>query len=158
MGAAAVLFLEGFFLLFLVDTIVVCNNSENPDLLRRFVENWRGYLKNGFIISCFVFPLLTMGFVAFVIPSILLFSIFIFSFTHVVVKHKFAIDACMESLRQGYGYRLHLFLLSFFFYAAIALIYLITDFHPALFIVISTFFLPYFFAVVQEFFEQLEIK
>ena len=157
-GIVAIIFLEGALILFMVDAISVLNNHGSINLKERFRSIAPHYLKNGFIITIFILPLIILGFAALIIPSIIVFSFFMFSFSHVANKHKFAIDACMESFRQGYGYRLNMFLLSLILYASIIIIYILTNWSPILFLVSLGLTLPYFFAVIEEFFEQLENK
>lgn len=157
-GIALVLLFEGFFILLLVDMIHAANNYEKVMFLNRLKDNLWAYIKNGFMLSAFIFPLMALGFVALVIPSVIIFGFFMFSFSHVVVKHKFALDACMESYRSGERFRLHIFLFSLIFYSSIVLITIITETKPLFFVIATGIFLPYFFIVVQEFFEQLEKK
>jgi len=160
-GIAFIVALEGIFLLFLADAVYATANIEEPELIDRVKENWKRYLKQGFILSIFLMPLIIGGAILFIFPAILFFAFFIFSFLFVVRKNKFSVDACMEVLRLGKGFRLHIFLLSMIMVSSMALIYLFSAFiieMPFLFVVMAMFLLPYFFYVIQEFFEQLEIK
>ncbi len=157
-GAIAIMLLEGFFLILLADAINATSNMEEPKLIERLRTLSPGYFKQGLILSVFITPLLAFGFVALVIPSIVLFGFFIFSFFQICRKNKFAIDACMESLRMGNGCRLHIFLLALIIYTSSLLIYFLCESFPWAFIPAVGIVLPYFFTVIQEFFEQLEIK
>ena len=154
-GVAATIIFEGFLLLLLSEKVV---NSTNGIKTRYTAYSLLNHLKNGILLALFLFPLLVIGFVILILPSVLLFSLFMFSFFMIVVKEKFAIDACMESLRLGFGYRLHLFLFSLIFYSVIMMIYIVSEGFPVLFIPLSGVVLPYFFVVMHEFFEQLEKK
>jgi len=154
-GVAATILFEGFLLLLLAEKVVNVTNGIKSHFTAYSLLN---HLKNGLLLSLFLFPLLVIGFVFLILPSVMLFSLFMFSFFIVVVKEKFAIDACMESLRLGFGYRLHFFLFALIFYSATMIIYIVTEGFPILFIPLYGVALPYFFTVIFEFFEQLEKK
>jgi len=161
-GIAITFIFEGFFLLLLSDAVSTFNNSSNINYIARFKQLGFHYFKNGFVIALFIFPPIALGLLAFVIPSIIAFSLFLFSFSMVVDRNKFAIDACMESFRFGYGYRVHVFLLSLIFYTVTAFIYILVNFYTdnntLIFFIALALFLPYFFAIIHEFYEQLEKK
>ncbi len=162
LGIVLVFALEGLFLMMLVDTIRLADREENPDIVKRnFGRIWHN-LKNGAVISLFVLPLLLIGFVALILPSILFFSLFLFSFGHATARDKFGIDACMESYRGGKGYRLPLFLVAFLLYLLIALLFIasyqLTGGAGWLAALPAAFALPYFYMVVEELYEQLEQK
>lgn len=154
-GVAATIIFEGFFLLLLSEKVVNTTNGIKTHYTGYSLLN---HLKNGVILSLFFFPLLVFGFIFLIIPSVLIFSFFMFSFFMIVVKGKFAIDSCMESLRMGFGYRLHFFLFALIFYSVTMMIYVVSEGFPILFIPLFGTALPYFFIVIYEFFEQLEKK
>ena len=114
--------------------------------------------KNGFLISILLFPLLIIGAAAAGIPSVLLFSLFMFTFFITARKQKFAVDAMMDSLREGNGYRLPLFLFALIFYASAALALLIAQLFMPLGFIAGALITPYFFSVIYEFYDQLETK
>lgn len=154
-GVAATIIFEGFLVLLLCEKVVDTTNGVKSS---HTVFSILKHFKNGVLLALFLFPLLVVGFVILILPSVLLFSLFMFSFFMIVVKEKFAIDACMESLRLGFGYRLHFFLFSLIFYSVTMMIYILSEGFPVLFIPLSGVVLPYFFIVIYEFFEQLEKK
>ncbi len=158
LGLALLFLLEGWALLALTDAVQRCNREEAPslsDILRH--RTWH-YLKNGVVTMVFLVPLLTVGLVAFILPSILFWSLFLFSFHHIVGRGKFAIDACMESFRSGRGNRLSLFLVSALLYLAVVALYasayLLFNEQGWLAAVPMAFFLPYYVMVIEELFEQ----
>jgi len=160
LGIALLFLLEGWALLALTDAVRRCNREETPslgDILHR--RTWH-YLKNGVVTMIFLVPLLTVGFVALILPSIFFWSLFIFSFHHIVGRDKFAIDACMESFRSGRENRLPLFFVAAFLYLAIAALYtaayLLFAERGWLAAVPAAFFLPYYAMIVEELFEQWE--
>jgi hypothetical protein len=148
---------QGFFFLLLSENIVSSGTLGKGKV--RYTKHllWK-FFKNGLVLSIFILPLLLLGFVLFIIPSIILFSLFMFSFFIVISKDKFAIDACMESLRHGLGYRLHLFLVSLIFYSGIIILYMISGFCSICFMALNAIIFPYYFCVIFEFYEQLEKK
>ncbi len=162
LGLVLVFALEGFFLMMLVDTIRLADREENPDIVKRnFGRIWHN-LKNGTIITLFVLPLLIIGFVAVVLPSVFFFSLFAFSFGHAATRDKFGIDACMESFRSGKGYRAPLFLVALSLYLILALLFIagyqLTGGMGWLSAVPAAVCLPYYFMVIEELYEQLEQK
>lgn len=155
-GVVATLFFQGFFFIVLADFVSsyssgVKNNIFNLGVIVK-------HFKNGFILTLFLLPLMILGFVFLVIPAVFIFSLFMFSFFFVALKEKFAIDACMESLREGSGYRLHLFLFALIFFSSMVVIFMISEVFPPMFIIICGLFFPYIFSVMYEFYEQLERK
>ncbi len=108
----------------------------------------------------FLLLLLVAGFVALILPSIFFWSLFLFSFHHIVARGKFAIDACMESFRSGRENRLSLFFVSAFLYLTIAafytVAYLLFDERGWIAAVPMAFFLPYYIMIIEELFEQWE--
>jgi hypothetical protein len=156
-GILMLILLQGLIFLLLAENVVAGGTlgSRKVHYTRHMI--WK-FFKNGLVLTLFLFPLLIIGFVMFIIPSVILLSLFIFSFFVVVSKDKFAIDACMESLRQGFGYRLHLFLLSLIFYAGMIVLYILAGYCPLCFAGLSALIIPYFFCVTFEFYEQLEKK
>ena len=81
-----------------------------------------------------------------------------FTFFITARKQKFAIDAMMDSLREGNGYRLPLFLFSLIFYASAALALLLAQLLLPLGFIAGALLTPYFFSVIYEFYDQLETK
>ncbi len=156
-GIVFTILLQGFFFLLLAENVVASGTYGTAKVIYSKHMLWK-YFKNGVVLTAFLLPLLIIGFVVFIIPSVILLSLFMFSFFIVVSKDKFAIDACMESLRQGFGYRLHLFLLALVFYAGMIIVYMLTSFCPICLVALNSLVIPYFFCVTFEFYEQLEKK
>ena len=156
-GILITILLQGFFFLLLAENVVTAGTLGERRTVYTKHLLWK-YIKNGVVLTIFLLPLLLVGFILFIIPSVILFSLFVFSFFIVVSKDKFAIDACMESLRDGFGYRLHLFLLSLIFYAAMIILYILSGFCSVCFVVLNALIIPFFFCVAFEFYEQLEKK
>ncbi|MBO4710377.1 hypothetical protein J5681_00490 [bacterium] len=157
-GVILTLIFEGFLMIMLANSVICSSQGLKNDIFSspRLLLNC---FKNGFLISILLFPLLTISFVAAIIPSIAIFSIFMFTFFIIVRKQSFAVDAMVESLRKGNGCRLPLFLFSFIFYASAALALFLAQwiFMPLGFIV-GALITPYFFTVIYEFYYQLETK
>jgi hypothetical protein len=158
LGVFSLFFFQGFALLVLSEAVFDFSNESSPKIILKIKSHFWEFFKNGFVLSVFLFPLLILGFIVFVIPSIFLFSLFMFSFFQVVLKRKFAIDASMESFRLGKGFRLPLFLFSMIFYFSFIVVAFFTQSFPLFFLLFSAFLLPYFFLVIKEIFEQLEMK
>ena len=160
LGLALLFGVEGTLLMMLVDAIHRTDTEERPDLLRRCAHRAWHNIKNGTVILLFVLPLLLVGFVAIIVPSILFFSFFLFSFHHAAVRDKFAIDACMESYRNGRGLRSPLFLLALSFYLVIGVLFLaayqLFDGAGWLAVLPCALFLPYYFMVIEEIFQRSE--
>lgn len=160
LGLALLFGVEGTVIMMLVDAVHRADTEERPDLVRRCVRRAWHNIKNGTVIMLFILPLFLVGFVALIVPSILFFSFFLFSFHHAAVRDKFAIDACMESYRNGRGLRGPLFLLALSFYLIIAFLFLLAYqlFGGAgwLAVLPCAFFLPYYFMVIEEIFQRLE--
>lgn len=156
-GIILSLVFEGFFMILLANSVESASRGLKNEVLTypRILLN---YFKNGFLISIFLFPLITIGIIALIIPGILVFSVFMFSFFIVAAKQNFAIDALMDSLREGNGYRFPLFLFSLIFGSAIAFTVLVTHIFMPLGFIISSVIVPYFFTVIYEFYDQLERK
>jgi len=160
LGLFLVFLCEGWALMALTEAVRITNREENPALtmlmLRRAWHHW----KNGFVIVLFLFPLLLIGFIAFVVPSILFWSLFMFSFHHAVVRNKFAIDACMESFRSGRGNRIALFWIAVFPYLVTMVLYIgafvLFDGNGWVAAVPMAFFVPYYVMAIEELFEQWE--
>jgi hypothetical protein len=148
---------EGFLLILLANSVICASQGikndtfSSPKLLLTC-------FKNGFLISILLFPLLIIGAAAAGIPSVLLFSLFMFTFFITARKQKFAVDAMMDSLREGNGYRLPLFLFALIFYASAALALLIAQLFMPLGFIAGALITPYFFSVIYEFYDQLETK
>lgn len=161
-GLALVFGLEGMFLMMLVDTIRLADREEDPAIVHRnFSRIWHN-LKNGAIIMLFILPLLVIGFIALFLPSVFFLSLFTFAFGHAAFRNKFGIDACMESYRSGKGFRLPLFLVALFLYLVIALFFIaayqFVDGAGWLAALPAAIFVPYYFMVIEELYEQLEQK
>lgn len=155
-GIVLTILIEGVAILMLVSAFRHFRHHEDKDIFRMLVKNSWFFIKNGFLISLFLFPLLVLGLAIFVFPAVLFFSFFMFSFFEVVSADKFAIDACMESYRLGRGYRIHLFLLSLVVFASLIIVHIFTDTSPFAFLVVNSFLIPYFVTVINELFEQIK--
>jgi hypothetical protein len=156
LGAVLTILFQGFFLVLLANSVQSLATGTRDDI--HSVSYLVNLFKNGLILSVFLFPLLVVSFVLFIVPSVIVFSLFMFSFFIVAKKEKFAVDALMESLRLGFGYRLHLFLFSLVFYSSIIIGVILSNVVPMLHIVINGVLVPYFFYVIFELYEQLEKK
>lgn len=156
-GVILTLIFEGCFMILLANSVVCASKGMKNDTFSsaRLLLNC---FKNGFLISILLFPLLVIGFAAAVIPSIALFSVFMFTFFITARKQKFAVDAMWDSLREGNGYRLPLFLFSLIFYASAALAFLLAQLFMPLGFIAGALITPYFFSVIYEFYDQLETK
>lgn len=156
-GVILTLIFEGFLMILLANSVVCASKGlkndafSSPNILLN-------YAKNGFLISILLFPLLLAGAVLAAIPSIAFFSVFMFTFFIIARRQKFAVDAMMDSLRAGNGYRLPLFLFSFIFYASAALALLLAQIFMPLGFIVGALITPYFFSVIYEFYDQLETK
>lgn len=155
-GVLTVVLFQGFLFIILANAVASFSSGIRQKLFT-FISFVR-FFKNGLILSLFLLPLLTIGFVILVVPSVFLFSLFMFSFFFIAQKDRFAVDACMESLREGFGYRLHLFLFSLIFYSSMVTIFMISEMFPPIFVILCSLFLPYIFSVMYELYEQLEKK
>ena len=156
-GVILTLVFEGFFMILLANSVVCASKGLKNDSLSSF-SVLMNYAKNGFLISILLFPLLLIGIILGVVPSMVFFSLFMFTFFITARKQKFAIDAMMDSLREGNGYRLPLFLFSLIFYASAALALLLAQLLLPLGFITGAFITPYFFSVIYEFYDQLETK
>ena len=113
-GVILTLVFEGFLLILLANAVVCASKGLKNDSFSE-LSIVLNYAKNGFLISILLFPLLLISMIAGIVPSIALFSLFMFTFFITARKQKFAIDAMMDSLREGNGFRLPLFLFSLIF-------------------------------------------
>ncbi len=176
-GIVTAVMFQNMFILMLADVLQRTATSDTPAIGEMLKKRTVLYFKNGFVVSIFVFPLLVLGalpmlpflistvvfpllviLAALILPAVFFFSIFMYSFFEVAVKSKFGIDACMESFRLGKGYRLYGFILAILFFLVYALLYVFLEPWPIAIGVGSALFLPYFFSVIREIFEQLEKK
>ncbi len=159
-GLLLVILFEGWALLTLTEAVQRCNREEAPQLVSLVLDNGWRYFKNGIVLMIFLLPLLAVGFAALIIPSLMFWSFFLFSFHQVTTRNKFAIDACMESFRSGRGNRFLLFVLALFLYLAMAVFYLgaylIFNERGWLAAVPAAFFVPYYVMIIEELFEQWE--
>ena len=156
-GVLVTLVLGGFTAVLLANTVTQSarglknDTFSSPKMLLR-------HFRNGFMLSILLFPALILGTVAAIIPAIAIFSVFMFSFFITAAKQNFAVDALVESLRTGNGYRLPLFLFSLIFFASFAFALLLFQIFMPLGIVAQALMFPYFFSVIYELYDQLEIK
>ena len=148
---------EGFLLILLANSVFCASKGMKNDSFSS-VGMLLSCFKNGFLISIFLFPLLVVSAAAAVIPSVVLFSLFMFTFFITARRQKFAVDAMMDSFREGNGYRLPLFLFSLIFYASAALALLLAQLLLPLGFIAGALITPYFFSVIYEFYDQLETK
>ncbi|MFO7734829.1 MAG: hypothetical protein R6W70_01300 [bacterium] len=155
-GIAFTVLFEGVAVLMLVSAFRYFRHHEYKDILSMLMQNFWFFVKNGFLLSLFLFPLLILGSAVFIFPAVLFFSFFMFSFFEVASNDKFAIDACMESYRMGRGYRIHLFLFSLVVFASLIIVHIFTDTSPFAFLVVNSFLIPYFVIVINELFEQIK--
>ena len=156
-GVILTMIFEGFLLVLLANSVFCASKGLKNDTFAS-VKLILGCFKNGFLISIFLFPLLIVGAAAAVLPSVVLFSLFMFTFFITARRQKFAVDAMMDSLRVGSGYRLPLFLFSLIFYASAALALLLAQLLLPLGFIAGALITPYFFSVIYEFYDQLETK
>ena len=156
-GVILTLLFEGFLMILLANSIICASKGIKNDTFSS-PKLLFGCFKNGFLISILLFPLLTIAAAALIIPSIAVFSVFMFTFFITVQNRCFAVDAMMESLRKGNGYRFPLFLFSLIFYASAALALLLAQILMPLGFIAGALITPYFFNVIYEFYYQLETK
>jgi len=155
-GVISTVILQGILCILLANSVICSVNGTRSDIYSA-PHIWNLF-KNGLVLSIFLLPLLAVSFVLLIVPSVIVFSLFMFSFFVVAAKDKFSVDALMDSLRAGFGYRLHLFLFSLIFYCSVIISAIISNFVPFIFVLINGLTLPYFFAVIYELYEQLEKK
>ena len=156
-GVILTLIFEGFLMILLANAVVCASQGLKNDTFAS-TKLILTCFRNGFLVSILLFPLLVIGAAAAVIPSIALFSVFMFTFFITARKQKFAVDAMWDSLREGNGYRLPLFLFSLIFYASAALALLLAQLFMPLGFIAGAIITPYFFSVIYEFYDQLETK
>ena len=156
-GVVFTILFGGFSSILLANAVMCASKGVKNDAFSSF-SSVMNFLKNGFLISVLLFPLLIIGTVLLLIPSVALFSVFMFSFFSAATDQKFAVDALIDSLRMGNGSRLPLFLFAFIFYAAVAFLLLIFQIALPLGFIASGCATPYFFSVIYEFYYQLETK
>lgn len=155
-GVVSTLVLQGSLLMLLADVISDTSGGKKVKFLN--IRSAAVFFVRGFFISLFLLPFLTAGFVLLVIPGVFLFSMFMFSFFYASINDLGAVDSCMESVRDGAGYRLPFFLFSLIFFSSMAVVFMISELFPPLFIFLGALLFPYFFSVIFEFYEQLENK
>ena len=156
-GVVLTLLFEGFLMILFANSVICASKGIKNDSFAS-AKLLLNCFKNGFIISILLFPLLVIGAAAAIIPSIAIFSLFMFTFFITARKQRFAVDAMWDSLREGNGYRLPLFLFSLIFYASAALALLLAQLLLPLGFVAGALITPYFFSVIYEFYDQLEMK
>jgi hypothetical protein len=155
-GVITTVLAQGILFILLANSVFCAVNGTRNNIYS--AAHFFNLFKNGVVLSIFLLPLLAVSFVLLIVPSVIVFSLFMFSFFIVAAKDKFAVDALMDSLRFGFGYRLHLFLFSLIFYSSVIISAIISNFIPLIFILINGLALPFFFAVIYELYEQLEKK
>jgi len=142
-GSITILLLQGPLFLIAVEVV-------HTDKLPRL--NSRAHLfslfENGFILTLTVVPLFAISLLLFVIPAVIVMSLFIFSSSVVVMNNRFAIDALMESVKIGENHRLALAFLSFFMLSSFALLFVFTESVPILFAIVGGLLLSYEMTVV----------
>ncbi|HNW81882.1 MAG TPA: hypothetical protein PKG52_03225 [bacterium] len=154
-GVLSTIIFQGFLFVVLADVI----SSTSKGVKIRIFETrtiWE-FFKNGLVISLFILPPLVISSIL-IIPPVYIFSLFMFSFFHVVSKDKLGIEACMESFREGEGYRFYFFLFALILFSSTAVIFIISEMFPPLFILCGALVFPYMFSVMSELYEQLENK
>ncbi|MBO4698964.1 hypothetical protein J5690_05060 [bacterium] len=156
-GVVLTLIFEGFFMILLANSIICASRGLKNDAFSSVKILWSCF-KNGFLTSILLFPMLIIGAAALIIPSVAVFSIFMFTFFISASKQQFAVDAMAESLRKGNESRLPLFLFSLIFYAAAFFAVFLEQLVPSFGFIAGTLITPYFFSVIYEFYEQLEKK
>ncbi len=148
--------LEGFFMVLLANAIVHAVNNTSPDIFNPKAAIF--FIKNGVLLSIVLFPLLTLASVILVVPAVLLFSAFMFSFFLIAEKRSSSIDSMMASMQMSKGNRIPLFLFSaVFFFAVILCSVSLGIFLPLGFVLFSGV-LPYLFCVIYQFYRDLENK
>ena len=156
-GVILTLLLEGFLMILLANSVLCAEKGLKNEIFSspKLLLN---YAKNGFMVSIILFPLLLIGAVAAIIPSIAVFSVFMFTFFITADGGKFATDAMFESLRRGNGYRFPLFLFSLVFYAAAFFALFLAQLLMPIGFIAGALITPYFFTVIYEFYDQLGIQ
>lgn len=156
-GVLVTLVFEGFAAILLANAVAESAKGVKTKIFSSPVLLFNCF-KNGFMISILLFPALVLGTVAAIIPAIAIFSVFMFSFFITATKQKFAVDSLVESLRTGNGSRLPLFLFSLIFFASLAFALVLFQIFMPLGFIAETLLFPYFFSVIYELYDQLEIK
>lgn len=146
--------LEGFFMVLLANAIVHAADNTPTDILNPRVFVF--FAKNGVLLSVILFPLLTLASVILVIPAVLLFSAFMFSFFLIAEKRSSAVDSMMLSMQMTKGSRIPLFLFSAVFFFAIMLCSVSLGLFLPLGFVLFSGILPYLFCVIYQFYRDLE--
>lgn len=146
---------QGFLFIVLAEVISSASKGAKTAIFETSMIG--NFFKNGLIISLFILPPLVISSILVIMP-VYIFSLFMFSFFYVASKEKFGIDACMESLREGEGYRFYFFLFALILFSATAAIFIISEMFPPLFILCGALVFPYMFSVIFELYEQMERK
>ena len=156
-GIITTFVLEGFLMILLANSIICSSKGLKNDTFSspRLIFNC---FENGLLLSILLFPMLVIGAVVLLVPSIAVFSVFMFSFFIIAHDRIFAVDAMAESLRKGNAYRLPLFLFSLIFYSAACFAVFLEQLVPSLGFIAGALITPYFFSVIYEFYDQLETK
>lgn len=143
-GSVVILTLQGPLLLLFVEMVHT----------KQFPRFWRSRQKcislfeNGFLLTVILFPLLAISLLLFVIPAVVIISLFIFSASLITMKDCFAIDALMASLKMGEKHRLALVFLSFVMLLSFVIIFIFTESIPILFAIVGGLLLSYEMTVV----------
>lgn len=148
--------LEGFFMVLLANAIVHAVSGTPTDILNPRVFTF--FAKNGVLLSVIMLPLLTLASVILVVPAVLLFSAFMFSFFLIAEKRVSSVDSMMQSMQMTKGSRFPLFLFSAVFFFAIILCSVSLGLLPPLGFVLFSGVLPYLFCVIYQFYRDLENK
>ena len=104
--------------------------------------------ESGFLLIVILFPLLAISLLLFVIPAVVIISLFIFSASLITMKDYFAIDALMASLKMGEKHRVALAFLSFIMLSSFVIVFISTESIPILFAIVSGLLLSYEMTVV----------
>jgi hypothetical protein len=153
-GVISTIIFQGF--LFIVLAYVISSASKGVEIAFE-ISTMARFFKNGLVISLFMLPQLVISSILVIVPAYL-FSLFMFSFFYVVSKEKFGIDACMESFREGEGYRFYFFLFALILFSSTVVIFIVSEMFPPLFILCGALVFPYMFSVIFELYEQMERK
>ena len=148
---------EGFLMILLANSVICASKGLKNDTFSS-PKLLLFCFRNGFLISILLFPLLIIGAAALILPSIAVFSVFMFAFFITARDRCFAVDAMAESLRRGNGFRFPLFLFSLIFYAAAAFALFLSQIFMPLGFVAGALITPYFFSVIYELYDRLETK
>ena len=143
-GSVVILTLQGPLLLLFVEMV---HTKQFP----RFWQSRQKFIslfESGFLLTVILFPLLAISLLLFVVPAVVIISLFIFSGSLIVMKDFFAIDALMTSVKMGEKHRLSLVFLSFIMLSSFIIIFYFTESIPILFAIVGGLLLSYEMTVV----------